>query len=42
MAFVLLGEQVVFIQWIGIALILFAIVLMNLPSKKELVLAEVS
>lgn len=42
MAFVLLGEQVVFIQWIGIALILFAIVLMNLPSKKELVLAEAS
>ncbi|SDQ06857.1 Threonine/homoserine efflux transporter RhtA [Chryseobacterium soldanellicola] len=42
MAFVLLGEQVVFIQWIGIALILFAIVLMNLPSKKELILTEAS
>lgn len=36
MAFVMLGEKVVFIQWIGIVLILFAIVLMNLPSKKEL------
>jgi drug/metabolite transporter (DMT)-like permease len=36
MAFALLGEEVVFIQWIGIALILFAIVLMNLPSKREL------
>lgn len=36
MAFALLGEEVVFIQWIGIALILFAIVLMNLPSKTEL------
>lgn len=35
MAFVLLGEQVFLIQWVGIALILFAIVLMNLPSKKE-------
>ncbi|MCW3161153.1 EamA family transporter [Chryseobacterium oryctis] len=40
MAFVLLGEKVVFIQWIGIALILFAIVLMNLPSKKEEILIE--
>lgn len=36
MAFILLGEQVLFIQWIGIVLILFAIVLMNLPSKKQL------
>ena len=35
MAFVLLGEKVLFIQWVGIVLILFAIVLMNLPSKKE-------
>lgn len=34
MAYVLLGEQVLAIQWCGIALILFAIVLMNLPSKK--------
>lgn len=34
MAFVLLGEKVFFIQWVGIVLILFAIVLMNLPSKK--------
>ena len=40
MAFVLLGEEVLLIQWTGIALILFAIVLMNLPSrKKEEVLA---
>ena len=36
MAFILLGENVIFIQWLGIVLILFAIVLMNLPSKKEL------
>lgn len=35
MAFVLLGEKVILIQWMGIALILFAIVLMNLPSKKK-------
>ncbi len=41
MAFVLLGEKVIFIQWVGIALILFAIVLMNL-SKKENQLAEIS
>ncbi|MCY1661298.1 EamA family transporter [Chryseobacterium sp. SL1] len=33
MAFVLLGEKVIFIQWVGIILILFAIVLMNLPKK---------
>lgn len=37
MAFVLLGEKVIFVQWLGIALILFAIVLMNLPSKKEMI-----
>lgn len=35
MAFILLGERVVAVQWFGIALILFAIVLMNLPSKKQ-------
>lgn len=35
MAHVLLSEKVLPIQWCGIALILFAIVLMNLPSKKE-------
>lgn len=35
MAFVLLGEQVILIQWVGIFLILFAIVLMNLPSNKK-------
>lgn len=40
MAFVLLGEKVILIQWIGIILILMAIVLMNLPSKKEKVLTE--
>ena len=33
MAFVLLNESVVLWQWMGIALILFAIVLMNLKSK---------
>jgi drug/metabolite transporter (DMT)-like permease len=42
MAFVLLGEKVIFIQWLGIVLILFAIVLMNLPSQKEYKIAEVS
>lgn len=42
MAFVLLGEHVDMIQWLGIVLILFAIVLMNLPSKKELTIAEIS
>ncbi|MDN5397381.1 MAG: EamA/RhaT family transporter, partial [Chryseobacterium sp.] len=40
MAFVLLGEKVLLIQWGGIILILFAIVLMNLPSKKELKVVE--
>ncbi|WP_294297006.1 DMT family transporter [uncultured Chryseobacterium sp.] len=40
MAFILLGEKVIFIQWIGIALILFAIVLMNLP-KKEIVINKI-
>ncbi|WP_294315053.1 DMT family transporter [uncultured Chryseobacterium sp.] len=34
MAFLLLGEKVILIQWIGIALILFAIVLMNIPEKE--------
>ncbi len=34
MAFVLLGEKVILIQWIGISLILFAIVLMNIPEKE--------
>lgn len=42
MAFILLGEKVIFIQWVGIALILFAIVLMNLPSKKQIVVEEMS
>ena len=42
MAFVLLGEKVIFIQWFGIVLILFAIVLMNLPSKKELAVTKMS
>ncbi|SIS98598.1 EamA family transporter [Chryseobacterium gambrini] len=41
MAFVLLGEKVIFIQWVGIILIIFAIVLMNLP-KKDKQLAEIS
>jgi len=35
-----LGEKVIFIQWVGIALILFAIVLMNLPKENQL--AEIS
>lgn len=35
MAFMLLGEKVILVQWIGIVLILFAIVLMNLPSRKK-------
>lgn len=35
MAFVLLGEKVVLTQWLGIAMILFAIILMNLPSKGQ-------
>lgn len=42
MAFVLLDEKVIFVQWIGIALILFAIVLMNLPSKGEYKAVELS
>ncbi|NAW52140.1 EamA family transporter [Elizabethkingia argentiflava] len=32
MAFIILGEKVAFIQWLGIVLILLAIVLMNLPA----------
>lgn len=35
MAFMLLGEKVLLIQWGGIILILLAIVLMNLPSKND-------
>ncbi|WP_312825593.1 DMT family transporter [Epilithonimonas sp.] len=35
MAFMLLGEEVIPVQWFGILLILFAIVLMNLPSKND-------
>lgn len=42
MAFVLLGEKVLPIQWGGIILILFAIVLMNLPSKTEVKAVELS
>lgn len=42
MAFVLLDEKVILIQWVGIALILFAIVLMNLPSKEEYQAVELS
>lgn len=40
MAFVLLGEEVIVIQWVGIILILFAIVLMNLPSRKNKLVPE--
>ncbi|ALR29832.1 permease [Chryseobacterium sp. IHB B 17019] len=42
MAFILLGEKVIFVQWLGIVLILFAIVLMNLPSQKKYTMAEAS
>lgn len=35
MAFVLLNESVVFTQWIGIVLILLAIVMMNISFKKK-------
>lgn len=34
MAYVLLNEEVSALQWLGIALILLAIVLMNLPARK--------
>ena len=34
MAYLLLSEQVILIQWLGIILILLAIVLMNLPPRK--------
>lgn len=40
MAFVLLGEKVILIQWIGIFLILLAIILMNLPSRKNTLVKE--
>jgi drug/metabolite transporter (DMT)-like permease len=42
MAFVLLGEKVIAVQWLGIVLILFAIVLMNLPSQKNYKSVELS
>lgn len=35
MAFIILDEQVVFTQWIGIVLILMAIVIMNIQFKKK-------
>ena len=35
MAFFLLNEQVLFIQWIGILLIITAIVIMNIQFKKK-------
>jgi drug/metabolite transporter (DMT)-like permease len=35
MAFLILGEQVVFSQWIGIALILLAIAIMNIQFQKK-------
>jgi drug/metabolite transporter (DMT)-like permease len=34
MAFFILGEKVIFIQWMGILLIIFAIVFMNISFKK--------
>jgi drug/metabolite transporter (DMT)-like permease len=35
MAYFLLHEQVVFLQWLGIILIISAIVLMNIQIKKQ-------
>jgi drug/metabolite transporter (DMT)-like permease len=35
MAFVLLDEKVIFLQWIGIVLIIFAIIIMNINFKRE-------
>lgn len=35
MAYVLLNEQVLFIQWLGIVLIILAIVIMNMQLKKK-------
>lgn len=35
MAYFLLKEQVVFVQWLGIILIILAIVLMNINFKKQ-------
>lgn len=35
MAFILLSEKVILVQWMGIVLILLAIVLMNLPKKGQ-------
>lgn len=40
MAFFLLNEKVILIQWIGILLILMAIILMNLPPRKKIPLPE--
>ncbi|HLA56476.1 MAG TPA: DMT family transporter [Flavobacterium sp.] len=37
MAFFLLGEKVIFIQWMGILLIIFAIVIMNVSFKAKAV-----
>lgn len=37
MAFILLNEQVLGIQWLGIAIILFAIIFMNLSPKRRIV-----
>jgi len=36
MAFVVLGETVVFSQWIGILLIILAIVFMNIKFKSKI------
>lgn len=35
MAFLVLGEQVVFMQWVGIGLIILAIVIMNIQFQKK-------
>jgi drug/metabolite transporter (DMT)-like permease len=36
MAYILLNEEVVFLQWIGIALIILAIIIMNINLKKRI------
>ena len=35
MAFIILNEQVILLQWIGIILILFAIIIMNINFKSQ-------
>ncbi|MEP7095589.1 MAG: EamA family transporter, partial [Flavobacterium sp.] len=37
MAFVLLNEKVIFLQWIGILLIILAIIIMNINFRKKII-----